>query len=149
MFRGSIIIFGGVLSMIFLKKRLVLRQWAGMGIVFLGLAAVGVSSLLGDDKSSFDTKLIIGIVLILAGQLSNAIQMVVEETFLKKHDYPPLHVVGMEGLNGSIIMAFIVLPVCYFIPAYDNANAGSYSESISELKSLLWAWLCRLVRELP
>jgi hypothetical protein len=53
--------------------------------------------------------------------------MVVEETFLKKHEYPPLHVVGMEGLNGTIIMAFVVLPICYFIPANDDANSGPHA----------------------
>jgi len=63
-----------------------------------------------------DSKLIIGIVFILAGQLANAIQMVMEETFLKKKEYPALHVVGMEGLHGLLIMSFIVMPILYLIP---------------------------------
>jgi len=126
MLRGSIIIFGGILSVIFLKKRLTAMNWVGMAVVFAGLAAVGTSSLIGGGDST-DGKLVIGIVFILAGQLASAVQMVIEETFLKKREYPALHVVGMEGLHGLLIMSFIVMPILYFIPGED---AGSYENYV-------------------
>jgi drug/metabolite transporter (DMT)-like permease len=126
MLRGSIIIFSGILSVIFLKRKMYFHNWLGMGIVTAGLAVVGTSSILQNQASS-DPKIGFGILLILAGQLANAIQMVVEETFLKKSGYAPLNVVGMEGLWGVIIMSIIIMPILYFIPGADN---GSYENAL-------------------
>jgi drug/metabolite transporter (DMT)-like permease len=41
MLRGSVIIFTGILSMIFLKKKLRVHHWSGMVLVLCGLAFVG------------------------------------------------------------------------------------------------------------
>ena len=41
MLRGSVIIFTGILSMIFLKKKLRVHHWSGMVSVLVGLAFVG------------------------------------------------------------------------------------------------------------
>lgn len=50
------------------------------------------------------------------GQFANAVQFVAEEVFLKKHNFPPLLVVGAEGCWGVVVMTAIVLPILYFIP---------------------------------
>eukprot|EP01100_Stratorugosa_tubuloviscum_P008728 TRINITY_DN3631_c0_g1_i2.p1 TRINITY_DN3631_c0_g1~~TRINITY_DN3631_c0_g1_i2.p1 ORF type:complete len:191 (+),score=52.98 TRINITY_DN3631_c0_g1_i2:888-1460(+) len=42
--------------------------------------------------------------------------MVIEEKVVRKHNFHPLNVVGMEGLFGSLIMSLIVLPILYFVP---------------------------------
>ena len=48
-----------------------------------------------------------GIVLVLAGQVASAVQFVIEEKFLKTRNLHPLHVVGLEGTYGSIIMVVV------------------------------------------
>ena len=52
----------------------------------------------------------------LFAQIFSAGQMVVEQLFVKKNEYHPLTVVGMEGLFGVILTGGIVLPGLYFIP---------------------------------
>jgi hypothetical protein len=52
--------------------------------------------------------------------------MVVEETFLKKRGFPPLQVVGMEGLFGVILTAGVVMPVLYHI----NINGKPYEDGL-------------------
>jgi len=41
MLRGSVIIFTGILSVLFLKRKLWAFEWLGMGLVTIGLAIVG------------------------------------------------------------------------------------------------------------
>eukprot|EP00727_Mastigamoeba_balamuthi_P005624 m51a1_g1681 putative solute carrier family 35 member f6-like (435) ;mRNA; r:433334-435140 len=156
MFRGSIIIFTCILSMIFLKRRIPPYKWVAVGITICGLILVGVSSFMSSDNSSSSTKsdsgsgsgssddnghsssnsggwqILIGIALILVGQLLSGIQMVVEEVLLKKRDYEPLQIVGMEGIFGSLEMTFIALPILFFIPG-DNPSPfrqGSYDNAL-------------------
>lgn len=57
--------------------------------------------------------------------------MIIEELFLKKRSYHPLHVVGMEGTFGFFMMSLIVLPAMYFIPGSDVNN--SYENSLDAL----------------
>jgi drug/metabolite transporter (DMT)-like permease len=46
MLRGSIMIFVGILSVVFLKKKLEWFRWLGMFIILAGLIVVGVSDFL-------------------------------------------------------------------------------------------------------
>jgi drug/metabolite transporter (DMT)-like permease len=46
MLRGSILIFVGIMSVIFLKRRLEWFRWLGMLIIMSGLIVVGVSDFL-------------------------------------------------------------------------------------------------------
>ncbi|XP_027050889.1 solute carrier family 35 member F6-like isoform X2 [Pocillopora damicornis] len=132
MLRGSIIIFTGVLSKIFLKRKLWPIHWIGMIVTMLGLVLVGLSSVLRDNhQGASQGQVVFGIVLILAGQSVSATQMIVEELFLKKKNFHPLQVVGMEGFFGVIFMAIIVLPVLYYIPGEQNHH--SYENSLDAL----------------
>ncbi|CAL1536291.1 unnamed protein product [Lymnaea stagnalis] len=130
MLRGAIIIFAGILSKVFLKRKLKPIHWLGMSVVMVGLILVGCSSVF-KNKNSEDSKAILGIVLILAGQLVSACQMIIEELFLKKRNFPPLQVVGMEGMFGFLLMTFIILPSMYFVPGSDAH--GSYENSLDAL----------------
>ncbi|KXJ24479.1 solute carrier family 35 member F6 [Exaiptasia diaphana] len=132
MLRGSIIIFTGILSKIFLKRKLWPIHWIGMIVTMFGLVLVGLSSVLRDNhQGSSQGEVILGIALILGGQCVSATQMIVEELFLKKRGYHPLQVVGMEGFFGIILMACLVLPVLYYIPG--DQNNHSYENSIDAL----------------
>lgn len=101
-------------------------------VTMFGLVLVGLSSVFRDNhQGSSQGQVVLGIVLILAGQSVSATQMIVEELFLKKRNFHPLQVVGMEGLFGVIFMSVIVLPVLYYIPG--NQNHHSYENSLDAL----------------
>lgn len=103
MLRGSIVIFSGIMSVIFLDLKMTYHHYYGMAIVTLGLFTTGYSSfvksssgtLLGDFSSG---EMILGIGLTVLGRLISSCQYIVEEQFVKKRNLPPLVVVGMEGL---------------------------------------------------
>lgn len=132
MLRGSIIIFAGILSKIFLKRKLRAIHWSGMLVTMCGLVLVGCSSVFkAKSSSSGGSKTLLGIALILGSQMVSATQMVIEELFLKKRSLHPLHVVGMEGTYGVILMSAIVLPAMYYVPGADVNN--SYENSLDAL----------------
>jgi len=128
MLRGSIIIFTGVLSKIFLKRQLNVTHWSGMLVTAGGIVLVGYASLRDKDPTTPTSHYVaLGDCLVIAGQLCNAIQFVVEEVFVKGKQIPPPKVVGMEGVFGAAMMIVVVLPAIYFIPGSDN---GSYENFI-------------------
>ncbi|XP_033127912.1 solute carrier family 35 member F6-like [Anneissia japonica] len=132
MLRGSIIVFAGILSRLFLKRKLKCYHWSGIVLTMFGLLLVGLSSVLQDEEAGYSSKTVLGIVLILGSQFISATQMIIEELFLKTKGYPPLQVVGMEGSFGVLIMSFIVLPILYYIPDH-SAPTGRYEDSIDAL----------------
>ncbi|XP_063426229.1 solute carrier family 35 member F6-like [Mytilus trossulus] len=131
MLRGSIIIFAGILSKIFLKRKLRVVHWCGMLVTMIGLVLVGCSSVFKSQHTAGGSKTILGIILILASQVVSASQMVIEEMFLKKRSLHPLQVVGTEGSFGALLMIAVVLPVMYFIPGSDVNN--SYENSLDAI----------------
>lgn len=122
MFRGSMIIFAGFLSCLFLKKKMGVKHWLGIFVTAVGLVLVGVASILrqkpDDDPNKQSTETtIIGIMFIVVGQLLSASQMVLQELFMSKYpNVHPMQVVGTEGLFGLVTMSAIFLPAFYFIP---------------------------------
>eukprot|EP00026_Physarum_polycephalum_P009519 Phypoly_transcript_09645.p1 GENE.Phypoly_transcript_09645~~Phypoly_transcript_09645.p1 ORF type:complete len:343 (+),score=25.92 Phypoly_transcript_09645:72-1100(+) len=132
MLRGSIIIFSGILSVFFLKRKLFTYNWLGICITTLGLVVVGLASYFIDlydptgNKPIKIGEMLYGNCLIVAGQFANAVQFIVEEIYLKKKKFTPLFVVGAEGVWGVVMMCAFVLPLVYFIPGehtkhYENA----------------------------
>jgi drug/metabolite transporter (DMT)-like permease len=99
MLRGSVVIFTGIFSVVFLGRRLFPYHWFGMLLVLSGLACVGVSSILY-GSSNDASKPILGDTLVIIAQLVAATQMVVEEKLLDKYKVPALQAVGMEGVFG-------------------------------------------------
>ncbi|XP_034277105.1 solute carrier family 35 member F6 [Pantherophis guttatus] len=123
MLRGAVVIFTGLLSVAFLGRKLVLSQWLGILITIVGLVVVGLADLLSShDESHKLSEIITGDLLIIMAQVIVAIQMVLEEKFIYKHNVHPLQAVGTEGFFGFIILSIILVPM-YFIPG------GSFSGS--------------------
>lgn len=91
MFRGAVIIFVALLSVAFLQRRLVAREWAGICIIVLGLAMVGAADMLyNHDATHSRNDIITGDLLILTAQIITAVQMVYEEKFVAGMDIPAL-----------------------------------------------------------
>ena len=136
MLRGSIIIFTGILSKLFLKRVMLPYRWFSICFTIAGLICVGVCGVLtakdegtvrssesGESSNNVYTT-VLGIVLILIGQFVAACQMVVEEKLLKGKNFAPMHIVGLEGIFGIIAMVFIVLPLLMFIPGNQPGFLG-------------------------
>ncbi|KAJ8921116.1 hypothetical protein NQ315_013586 [Exocentrus adspersus] len=119
MFRGSVIIFVGLLSVGFLDRVLKNREWTGIFFVIAGLAIIGVADFVSKDTNTDNhgkNDIITGDMLIVIAQIITAIQMVVEEKFVAGQDIPPLQAVGWEGLFGFLVLGFLQIPF-YFIHA--------------------------------
>nr|XP_028581113.1 LOW QUALITY PROTEIN: solute carrier family 35 member F6 [Podarcis muralis] len=117
MLRGAVIIFTGLLSVAFLGQKLVLSQWLGILITIVGLVVVGLADLMsnGDHEHKL-SEVITGDLLIIMAQVIVAIQMVLEQKFVYKHNVHPLQAVGTEGFFGFLILSLLLVPM-YFIPA--------------------------------
>ncbi|XP_031717506.1 solute carrier family 35 member F6 [Anarrhichthys ocellatus] len=120
MLRGAVIIFTGLLSVAFLGRRLVPSQWLGILITILGLVIVGLSDFLSGHKDDAHklSDIITGDLLIIMAQVIVAVQMVLEEKFVYKHDVHPLRAVGIEGFFGFFVLSLLLIPM-YFIPVGD------------------------------
>jgi len=147
MLRGAVIIFTGILSTIFLRRKLQWFKWAGMLLVICGLVTVGVNDLIhtkgsgnstsvedfadpltvldslfaGEDgKASSDV--IVGDILIFCSQIIVATQMVLEEKFVSKYNVPALQAVGWEGTFGFTTLALLMIPFSqiYVGPKFGN-----------------------------
>ncbi|KAH7360552.1 hypothetical protein BKA65DRAFT_188068 [Rhexocercosporidium sp. MPI-PUGE-AT-0058] len=122
MTRGALVLFVGLFSVLFLRRKLHLFQWFALVTVVTGVAIVGLAgALYKDDKAAKDAMLIareavlaisskartpealqaiIGVFLIAGAQIFTASQFVLEEYILEKYALEPLKVVGWEGLFG-------------------------------------------------
>lgn len=137
MTRGALVLFVGLFSVLFLRRKLFLYQWIALFVVVLGVALVGLAGALfgqdqGHDISRDDTlaiaaravmearemvktpealKAVIGVLLIAAAQIFTASQFVLEEWILENYAMDPLQVVGWEGIFGFsvTVIASIIL----------------------------------------
>jgi len=130
MTRGALVLFVGLFSVIFLKKKLHLFHWFSLVIVVVGVALVGLAGAIWSGKGSSDAQehapelktvvlfardavaqaadpvviqTIIGIFLIAGAQIFTASQFCLEEWILENYALEPLKVVAWEGIFGFTI----------------------------------------------
>ncbi|KAF8950630.1 hypothetical protein BGZ46_004408 [Entomortierella lignicola] len=136
MLRGALVIFTGLLSIIFLGRRLLAFEWFALFTIVLGIATVGLASIVGakdktivgdsepdSDEAIKAAKAILGIGLVLFAQIFTASQFVLEEKFLSGYHIAPLRAIGYEGLFGTITV-LIGMPILHFTIGVHNP--GSY-----------------------
>ena len=114
MFRGAIIIFTCTASILFLKNKYYRQHFLGICIVVIGLIIVGVNAALSGSSDQFDSKIVLGIFLVVLSQVFSCFLFVSEEKILKNFDVPPLKAVGLEGMWG-VACYIILLFIFYFI----------------------------------
>lgn len=131
MLRGSVVIFTGILSVLFLKRRLYGFHWLGMFLVLVGAAIVGLASVLfgKSDDSKDSSKVLLGNVIIIVAQIVVAVQMVVEEKFLTGYRIPALQAVGWEGLWGLSIICCVLVGM-QFIKVNGDPVEDSYDAMV-------------------
>jgi drug/metabolite transporter (DMT)-like permease len=131
MTRGALVLFVGIFSVVFLRRRLWLYQWISLIIVMAGVALVGYSGslikgaieeitpllarALGNHSlihSSAEepelSNVLVGVFFILFAQIFTATQFVVEEKILARYSVSPLVAVGYEGLFGTLSILLFV-----------------------------------------
>ena len=135
MTRGALVLFVGLFSVLFLRRRLVLYQWISLIVVVVGVAIVGLAGVISSTPDSIAApkpntfkqtpislnmypadggaalRTIIGVLLIAAAQIFTATQFVLEEWILEHYALEPLKVVGWEGIFGFgvTVLGMIIL----------------------------------------
>lgn len=133
MTRGALVLFVGLFSVLFLKRKLYLYHWFSLFIVVLGVALVGLAGAIftGDknphshigEKTGLVQSVahiargvaaevappeavlhtVLGIFLIAFAQIFTATQFCLEEWILEQYALEPLKVVSWEGLFGFVV----------------------------------------------
>jgi drug/metabolite transporter (DMT)-like permease len=110
-FKGSVIIFTGMLSVAFLDRVLKWREWSGIGAIISGLVVVGMSDFLsgaGNSAHHGRNDIITGDELIIMAQVITATQMVYEEKFINKHNIPAMQVYILHIPLDKFLMNFVL-----------------------------------------
>jgi drug/metabolite transporter (DMT)-like permease len=144
MVRGFLVVFVGLFSVIFLKRKLTMHQWGGLFLVVLGVSLVGMFQhvwlTLGLSGALYNHtpttsppeggspeiwRTILGVLLIAFAQLFTATQFVVEEFIMAKHTILPVKMVGWEGFFG-FSLTIIGMPILWAIFGMRDAGKGGY-----------------------
>ncbi|KIK97087.1 hypothetical protein PAXRUDRAFT_825301 [Paxillus rubicundulus Ve08.2h10] len=162
MTRGALVLFVGLLSVIFLRRRLWLYQWISLLTVMAGVSLVGYSGSLiqntftdamnlvtahvtGATPEPVDqpdaAKVLIGVFIILFAQVFTATQFVVEEKIMTRWSVAPLVAVGFEGLFGAltilVLMPFLAQPsIASRSPFFDFPRGW---HQMIDTPSVLWS----------
>lgn len=157
MTRGALVLFVGILSVVFLKRKLYLYQWSALFIVVLGVMLVGLAGAitkspqaLPEPNSMLQTGLltvraameevkneaeisealytIVGVLMIAAAQIFTSTQFVLEEWILEQYSLEPIRVVGWEGLFGFIV-TFIGMIILHFAVGRTEKGKNGYFDA--------------------
>lgn len=141
MTRGALVLFVGLLSVIFLKRRLHLFQWVSLVGVVLGVAVVGLAGAISPDKqknkegggeagaSEVDADAllaIVGVLMIAGAQIFTATQFVLEEWLLERSTVDPIRVVGWEGVFGFTVTLLGMVVLHFAIGRTDEGRYGPF-----------------------
>ncbi|OQS08022.1 Drug/Metabolite Transporter (DMT) Superfamily [Thraustotheca clavata] len=133
--RCSVIIYVASLKVIFLHFVMTGYMRMGIFINVIAIIIISASAIAGTENVA---NTIIGVSVMLLACLSTALQYVSEEYFMKKGSKssgatevsnPPMIVIGMEGIWGSLLMLLVVLPLAYAIPGGDNGHLEDFFDS--------------------
>ncbi|OHF00578.1 integral membrane protein [Colletotrichum orchidophilum] len=139
MTRGALVLFVGVFSVIFLKRRLFLFQWLSLVGVVTGVAIVGLAGAIYHENTNEAERSIeegspesnalltvIGVLLIAGAQIFTATQFVLEEWILERSSIEPIRVVGFEGLFGFTVTVIGMILLHLVIGQTDSGRNGYF-----------------------
>ena len=106
MFRGAVIIFTASASLVFLKSKLHRHHLVGISIVVIGLIVVGLKAVLAQNGKGAGTKPVLGIILIISGQLFSAAMFITEEKLLKSYH---------SNRNGRMLGSWFIYYIAFCI----------------------------------
>lgn len=144
MTRGALVLFVGLFSVIFLKRRLHLFQWVSLVGVVLGVAVVGLAGAISPDRQNKDGTgaagagaggggvdsdallAIVGVLMIAGAQVFTATQFVLEEWLLERSTVDPIRVVGWEGVFGFTATLLGMIVLHFVIGRTDEGRYGPF-----------------------
>ncbi|KAF4665639.1 hypothetical protein FOL47_004493 [Perkinsus chesapeaki] len=140
MLRGSMIIFSAVFSVAFLKRQLKAFHWFGVFLCVVAVVVVGVANMRStaiDNSPTDETAGLraFGMVMIILGQIVQALQVVVEERLLRHHTIAPFLITGMEGVWGTLLMFLVAFPIVYIIPGHDAGSAENPYDTFTMIQN--------------
>ncbi|CAK0787430.1 hypothetical protein CVIRNUC_010650 [Coccomyxa viridis] len=126
MMRGAEMLFAALFAVLFLHRHLNKYHLLGILCCVIGIALVGMSSLLGGEGSAqvevSPSKMLLGMGLIVASQAVQAAQITFEDYFMADLAIEPLQIVGWEGIFGTFFMVAILLPIVSVTPGEDGSG---------------------------
>lgn len=122
MLRGAQLVFTALLSIIFLNRRLTRLNYAGISLCMFGIVFVGLANVWGEDGAKSKKDTFFGIMVILAGQVLQASQVVLEEHLLQNLSMSSVRVVAWEGVFGSAHCLLWVFPIIFMLPGMDGGH---------------------------
>lgn len=140
MMRGALIIFVALFSILFLKRVITRVEWLALATVILGITIVGISGNSGHGVSEdhedivSESKVFLGICMILLAQVFTATQFVVEEHIVGRWHIEPLELVGYEGIFGGSI-TLLGWNVLYMMIGYKTNGPFDIVNSFKEFVS--------------
>jgi drug/metabolite transporter (DMT)-like permease len=157
MTRGALVLFVGLFSVMFLKRKLFGYQWLALLVVVIGVGLVGLAGYISPGSatpSPQSTKeaskmlvravvlearaaaqspeaiyTIIGVLMIAGAQIFTATQFVFEEFILEKYSMEPLKMVGWEGIFGFLVTV-IGMGVLHLIIGRTDAGRYGYFDAV-------------------
>ena len=141
MTRGALVLFVGLFSVTFLRRKLHLFQWLSLFGVMLGVAVVGLAGAIqpdqkipaikpdgeeSDEGTSAAARVIIGVVMIAGAQIFTATQFVVEEYLLERYAINPIQVVGWEGVFGFSVTFLAMVILHLFVGRTEAGHLGVF-----------------------
>ena len=164
MTRGALVLFVGIFSVLFLRRRLFAYQWSALVIVVLGVGIVGLAGAIApnpqakpEPRSLLDTAVltvrvmakqikstaetpealqtIIGVLMIAGAQIFTATQFVLEEWILENYAIEPLKVVGWEGFFGLSI-TLLGMAVLYFMIGSTEHGKYGYFDAVEAWRQI-------------
>jgi drug/metabolite transporter (DMT)-like permease len=147
MLRGSMIVFGAIISVGALGRRLYAYHWLGVLICVAGIVAVATSNVFNESAQPAtghegnSGQSLYGMGMVVAGQVVTASQMVAEEKLLKDVKLPAMKIVGYEGVWGSLVCMFVVFPICYSLGGEDALDSVVMVENSTPLLCLVITYI--------
>ena len=164
MTRGALVLFVGILSVIFLKRKLYVYQWSALFIVVIGVMLVGLAGAITKNPQALPEPepvvnagliairevveeikaeaikpealyTIIGVLMIAAAQIFTATQFVLEEWILEKYALEPLKVVGWEGIFGFTV-TIIGMVILHLAVGRTEAGRNGYFDAVEGWKEI-------------
>jgi len=139
MTRGALVMWVGLFSVLFLRHRLYFYQWLSLVLVMMGVASVGMSSVvgsslsssafllpvLGADSSNQTSNALFGLLLVLFAQIFSAVQFVWEEKVMGDDEVPAMLAVGLEGTCGAL-QVLVLMTLLHFAVGRTEAGRGGF-----------------------
>jgi drug/metabolite transporter (DMT)-like permease len=145
MTRGALVLFVGLFSVVFLRRKLHLYQWVSLVGVMTGVALVGLAGAISPDTkakatSTYDlvrramedpvtsdaVRAVIGVLLIAGAQIFTATQFVLEEWILERSPIDPIRIVAWEGTFGLIVTLIGMVVLHLAVGRTDAGRLGMF-----------------------